>query len=54
MKVKGGSREIVLKVLKVLLAGLTALAFIKAIWVSLDIDESYAVALGYRWEEATG
>lgn len=48
MKVKGGSREIVLKVLKVLLAGLTALAFIKAIWVSLDIDESYAVALGYR------
>ena len=48
MKVKGGSREIVWKVIRLALALLTALAFIKAILVSLDIDESYAVALGYR------
>lgn len=48
MKVKGGGREIALKVIEVILAGLTVLAFLKAIWVSLDIDESYAVALGYR------
>ncbi len=48
MKVKGGSREITWQVIKVILAGLTALAFIKAVFVSLDIDESYAVALGYR------
>ncbi len=48
MKVKGGSREIVWKVIRLALALLTALAFIKAILVSRDIDESYAVALGYR------
>lgn len=32
-------------------AGMMALAvcsFLKAIWISLDIDESYAVAMGYR------
>lgn len=27
---------------------LTILSFLKAIWISLDIDESYAVAVGYR------
>lgn len=40
--------EITIGLIKLVLVGLTALAFIKSIWVSLDIDESYAVALGYR------
>ena len=38
----------VVKAIEVLLAVLTVLAFAKSIWISLDMDESYAVALGYR------
>lgn len=30
------------------MAAVTLLAFIKSIWISLDIDEAYAVTLGYR------
>lgn len=41
-------REIAVKVTKIVLVGLTVLAFLKSVLVSLDIDESYAVALGYR------
>lgn len=40
--------EITVKIIKIVMIGLALLSFIKAIWVSLDIDESYAVALGYR------
>lgn len=40
--------EIAVNVIKIIMIGLTILSFIKGIWVSLDIDESYAVALGYR------
>lgn len=40
--------EITVSVIKIAMIGLTLLSFIKGIWISLDIDESYAVALGYR------
>ena len=37
-----------IKTAVIILTGLTLLSFIKAILISLDIDESYATALGYR------
>lgn len=40
--------DLVLKVVGAVLIGLTFLSFVKAIWISLDIDESYAVACAYR------
>lgn len=45
---RGKRRDIVIYMAAVILTGLTALAFAKAIWISLDIDESYAVASAYR------
>lgn len=45
---QGEKREIADKVIKIVMIGLTLLSFLKGIWVSLDIDESYAVAMGYR------
>ena len=36
------------KMMEAALAVLTVLSFLKGIWVSLDMDESYAAALGYR------
>ncbi len=36
------------KAAEAVLAVLTVLSFLKGIWISLDLDESYAVALGYR------
>ncbi|MDE6167679.1 MAG: hypothetical protein K2G28_04395 [Acetatifactor sp.] len=41
-------KESVVKIITVVLSVLTILAFLKGIWVSLDMDESYAAALGYR------
>ncbi|MCM1119423.1 MAG: hypothetical protein NC543_08690 [bacterium] len=40
--------DIVINLAVIVLIGLTFLAFVKAIWISLDIDESYAVACAYR------
>lgn len=40
--------DIVINLVVIALIGLTFLAFVKAIWISLDIDESYAVACAYR------
>ncbi|GEM_PF-1292410 len=40
--------DTVIRAVKVALMGLTLLSFAKAIWISLDIDESYAVACAYR------
>lgn len=48
MRIWARKREITVMMMKIVMIGLTALALIKSIWVSLDIDESYAVALGYR------
>ena len=45
---RGKRRDTLMNMAAVLLAGLTALAFARAIWISLDIDESYAVACAYR------
>lgn len=45
---RGRRRDIVIYMAAVILVGLTALAFVKAIWISLDIDESYAAACAYR------
>lgn len=45
---QGKRRGMVMNIMTVILIGLTALAFVKAIWISLDIDESYAVACAYR------
>lgn len=42
------STKIIFNILKVVMLCLTLLGFIKSILISLDIDESYAVALGYR------
>lgn len=41
-------RDIAVKGIQIVLIGLTFLAFVKGIWISLDIDESYAVACAYR------
>lgn len=41
-------KEIALMVIEAILIILTFLSFLKGIWISLDIDESYAVAVGYR------
>lgn len=46
MRGKGHNR--VINVVAMVLIGLTFLAFVKAIWISLDIDESYAMACAYR------
>lgn len=43
-----GKREAAVRAIEVALIGLTLLSFIKGIWISLDIDESYAVASAYR------
>lgn len=40
--------DTVIKGIEAILIGLTFLSFVKAIWISLDIDESYAVACAYR------
>lgn len=40
--------DIVINLVVIVLIGLTFLAFVKAVWISLDIDESYAVACAYR------
>lgn len=45
---QGKRRGMMMNIMTVILIGLTALAFVKAIWISLDIDESYAVASAYR------
>lgn len=42
------STKIILNILKLIMLGLTLLGFVKSILISLDIDESYAVAIGYR------
>ena len=41
-------REVAVRIIKIVIIALTFLSFIKGIWISLDIDESYAVAMGYR------
>lgn len=41
-------KRIVLSLIELFMILLTLLSFLKGIWVSLDIDESYAVAVGYR------
>lgn len=46
--------DTVIRAVKVALMGLTLLSFAKAIWISLDIDESYAVACAYRMTRGTG
>ena len=46
MRDKGHNR--VINAVIMVLTGLTFLAFVKAIWISLDIDESSAVACAYR------
>lgn len=45
---RGKRRDSVINMAAVILTGLTFLAFVRAIWISLDIDESYAVACAYR------
>ena len=40
--------KIIWKILEIALLSLTILGFVKAVFVSLDIDESYAVAEAYR------
>lgn len=40
--------DVIVRGLEVVLIGLTLLSFVKAIWISLDIDESYAIASAYR------
>ncbi len=40
--------DVIIKGIEAVLIGLTFLAFAKAIWISLDIDEAYAVACAYR------
>lgn len=45
---QGKRRGMMMNIMTVILIGLTALAFVKAIWISLDIDESYAIASAYR------
>lgn len=40
--------DVIIRGLEVVLIGLTLLSFVKAIWISLDIDESYAIASAYR------
>lgn len=42
------SKEIFFKTIQILLIFLTILGFLKTIFISLDIDESYAVAQAYR------
>lgn len=46
--VKKSKKETVIKIVEVFLVMLTLMSFLKAIWISLDIDEAYAVTLGYR------
>lgn len=41
-------KEIAIIAVEAVLIILTFLSFLKGIWISLDIDESYAVAVGYR------
>lgn len=41
-------QDIIIGGIEAVLIGLTLLGFAKAIWISLDIDESYAVACAYR------
>lgn len=48
MPVQKGKFETVMRAVGIGMLGLTLLSFIKGIWISLDIDESYAVTLGYR------
>lgn len=43
-----GRENVILRGIGAVLIGLTFLSFVKAIWISLDIDESYAVASAYR------
>lgn len=40
--------DVIIRGIETVLIGLTFLSFVKAIWISLDIDESYAVACAYR------
>lgn len=41
-------QDVFIRGIEAVLIGLTLLAFVKGIWISLDIDESYAVACAYR------
>lgn len=41
-------QDVFVRGIEAVLIGLTLLAFVKGIWISLDIDESYAVACAYR------
>lgn len=41
-------KKLLLYGIKAVMLGLVFLSFLKGIWISLDIDESYAVAMGYR------
>ena len=41
-------KRIALSAIEGVMVILTLLSFLKGIWISLDIDESYAVAVGYR------
>lgn len=45
---QGGRYDIIRRGIGAVLIGLTFLAFVKGVWISLDIDESYAVACAYR------
>lgn len=40
--------DVIIRGIETVLIGLTFLSFVKGIWISLDIDESYAVACAYR------
>lgn len=41
-------QDVIIRGIEAVLIGLTLLSFVKGIWISLDIDESYAVACAYR------
>ena len=45
---RDGKRDLMLKTIVLITAGFTAVGMVKSIFVSLDIDESYAVAQAYR------
>lgn len=45
---QGRRQDVIIRGIEVVLIGLTFFGFAKAIWISLDIDESYAVACAYR------
>ena len=48
MKKKEQYQKIIWISICVLLSGLTVFGIVKSLFVSLDVDESYAVALAYR------